>query len=92
MDDTQLFVSTEDSIAECFNLLKRFEHSSGAKINKNKTYGLYTGAWRNKRSEYDEIRRTDTNIKTLGIHHGYEIDNAAIWLEKINKINNCIQV
>ena len=92
VDDTQLFVSTEDSIVECFNLLKRFEHSSGAKVNKNKTYGIYTGAWRNKRPEYDEIRWTDTNIKTLGIHHGYEIDNAAIWLEKINKIKNCIQV
>ena len=30
--------------------------------------------------------------KTLGIHHGYETDHAAVWLEKINKIKNCIQV
>ena len=92
VDDTQLFVSTEDSIVECFNTLKCFEHASGAKVNKNKTYGLYTGAWRNKIPEYNEISWTNTNIKTLGIHHGYVIDIAAIWLQKINKIKNCIQV
>ena len=69
VDDTQLFVSTEDSIVECFNTLKCFEHASGAKVNKNKTYGLYTGACRNKIPEYNEISWTNTNIKTLGIHH-----------------------
>ena len=92
VDDTQLFVSTEASLVECFNILKRFEKSSGAKVNKNKTFGLYTGAWKNKIPEFNEISWTNTNIKTLGIHHGYEIDNEAIWLDKINKIKNCIQV
>ena len=42
--------------------------------------------------EFNVIRWTNTNVKTLGIHHGYEIDNAAIWLGKINKIKSCIQV
>ena len=92
VDDTQLFVSTEASLVECFNILKRFEKSSGAKVNKNKTFGLYTGSWKNKIPEFNEISWTNTNIKTLGIHHGYEIDNEAIWLDKINKIKNCIQV
>ena len=91
VDDTQLFVSTEASLVECFNILKRFEKSSGAKVNINKTFGLYTGAWKNKIPEFNEISWTNTNIKTLGIHHGYEIDNEAIWLDKINKIKNCIQ-
>ena len=92
VDDTQLFVSTEDSLVECFSILKCFEKSSGAKVNKNKTFGLYTGAWKNKMPEFNDINWTKTNIKTLGVHHGYEIDDATIWLEKINKIKNCIQV
>ena len=72
--------------------MKCFENASGAKVNKNKTFGLYTGAWKNKIPEFNDIKWTTTNIKTLGIHHGYEIDDATIWLEKINKIKNCIQV
>ncbi|MEW8548721.1 MAG: reverse transcriptase family protein, partial [Candidatus Thiodiazotropha sp.] len=92
VDDSQLFVSTEDSINECFKVLNCYEMSSGAKINKNKTFGLYTGAWKNKTPLFNEIQWTKTNVKTLGINHGYEIDEAAIWLQKINKMKSCIQV
>ena len=35
---------------------------------------------------------TKDNVKTLGIHHGYNIDETAIWLEKINKMKNCIKI
>ena len=33
-----------------------------------------------------------TGRQPAGVHHGYAIDYKAIWLEKINKIKNCIQV
>ena len=91
VDDTQFIVSYE-SVVECFCILKCYENASGAKVNKNKTIGQYTGAWKNKVPEFNEIRWTKSNVKTLGIHHGYEIDNAAIWLEKIEKIKKCIQI
>ena len=61
-------------------------------MNKGKTYGLYTGPWKNKAPEFTEIKWTKNNVKTLGIHHGYNIDIDAIWLEKINKVKNCIKV
>ena len=35
VDDTQFFVSTEESVVECFCILKRYENASGAKVNKN---------------------------------------------------------
>ena len=92
VDDSQFFVVTEVSIVECFKVLESFKKSSGAKVNQSKTYGLYTGQWRNKTPEFKEIKWTTNNVKTLGIHHGYNIDEAAIWLEKINKIKNCIKV
>ena len=44
VDDTQFFVLTEESVVESFCILKRYENASGAKVNKNKTFGLYTGA------------------------------------------------
>ena len=76
------------TVVDCFRISKRYENASGAKVNKNKTFVLYTGAWKNKVPEFNEIRWTNTNVKTLGTHHGYEIDNAAIWLEKLKKMKN----
>ena len=92
VDDSQFFVWTEDSIVECFRVLNSFEKSSGAKVNKSKTYGLYVGQWKNKLPEFKEIQWTRDNVKTLGIHHGYNIDENAVWLEKINKMKNCIKI
>ena len=58
VDDSQFFVTSEDSILECFKVLDSFEKSSGAKVNKTKTFGLYTGPWRNKIPEFNEIKWT----------------------------------
>ena len=92
VDDTQFFSSTEESILETFKTANKFEKASGAKINKTKTIGLYLGAWKNKTPQFKKITWTKTNIKTLGINHGYEVDENEIWMEKINKIKNCIQI
>ena len=92
VDDTQFFSSTENSIVETFKTADKFEKASGAKINKAKTVGLYLGAWKNKTPLFTEITWTKTNVKTLGINHGYDVDENEIWMEKINKIKNCIQI
>ena len=31
-------------------------------------------------------------MKTLGILHGYAIDENAVWMDKLNKIKSCIQI
>ena len=56
----------------------------GQKNNKTKTIGLYLGAWKNKNPQFKEITWTKTNVKTLGINHGYEVDENEIWIKKIN--------
>ena len=92
VDDSQIFNRTEESIKETFKLSLKFEGASGAKIHKNKTTGLYIGPWKGKSPEFKEISWTKNSIKTLGVFHGYNIDEHAIWMEKITKIKNCIQV
>ena len=91
-DDTQLFNKTETSILNTFKTLKSYEKASGSKINKNKTVVLYIGRWKNKNPEFNNISWTKGNVKTLGIHHGYEIDNDKIWRDIIQKLKNCLQV
>ena len=90
VDDCQIFNRTEDSIRETFKLLFKFEGASGARIHKNKTTGLYIGPWKDKSPEFKEIFWINSSVKMLGIYHGYNIDEHAIWMEKIKKIKNCI--
>ena len=43
----------------------------------------------NKRKD---ISWTKTDVKTQGIHDGYEINKTAVWMEKMFKIKSCIQI
>ena len=63
VDDTQVFNCTEESVVECFNVIKKFEKSSGAKVHKKKTTGLYIGPWKNITPEFMEIAWTKSHIK-----------------------------
>ena len=92
VDDTQFFNNSEESIAETFKMTEQFEKACGAKIHKQKTVGLFLGALKGKTPAYTGISWTKTNVKTLGINHGYEINETAVWMEKINKIKRCIQI
>jgi hypothetical protein len=42
-DDTQLINKTEESIEETFKTLEIYEKASGAKMNLEKTVGMYLG-------------------------------------------------
>lgn len=92
VDDSQFFNSTESSIKECFKVFEKFENASGAKIHKTKTTAMYIGPWKTKEPEFKQITWTNKYVKTLGIYHGYQIKQQEVWLEKIKKIKNCIQI
>ena len=91
-DDTQLFNKDEESIINSFNVLEIYEKASGAKINFSKTKGRFIGKSKGKTPNFKKIQWIKTNIKTLGVNHGYGIDTNAIWLEKIEKIKNSLHV
>ena len=61
-------------------------------MNKEKTTALYIGKSKKKTPAFNDISWTKTHVKTLGVCHGYQIDNNAIWLDKINKIKSCLRV
>ena len=92
VDDSQFFNSTENSIKESFKIFDKFEKASGAKIHKTKTTAIYIGPWKTKEPEFREISWSDTYIKTLGINHGYHIPEQEVWMDKIKKMKNCIQI
>ena len=91
-DDTQLINKTEESILETFKILGVYEKASGAKMNLEKTVGMYLGRWRNKRPQFKNIKWTTKPVKALGVYHGYGVDLDKIWLEKIKKIKSSMEV
>jgi hypothetical protein len=42
--------------------------------------------------KFNKISWIKENVKTLGVHHGYNVDNDKIWKDIINRMKNCIQV
>jgi hypothetical protein len=40
---------------------------------------MYIGSAKNNRPKFTKIVWTKANAKTLGIHHGYNIQNDEIW-------------
>ena len=58
-----------------------FEKSYGAKVNKAKIYGLYTGPWRNKIPEFNTLKKSykrplhifssssESKIRSIKIHY-----------------------
>ena len=58
-------------------------------MNKTKTTGLLIGSLRQNSHKFKEINWTQGFVKTLGVTHGYDIDNDAIWMEKIKNIKAC---
>ena len=71
-DSVQVFNSAEESVVECFKVIKKFEKSSGAKVHKKENNSAIY--WKNKNLAFMEIAWTKSHIKTLGILHGYNID------------------
>ena len=55
-DDTQIINKTEKYIEESLRILNIYEKASGAKMNLDKTVGMYLGKWRNKNPRFRNIK------------------------------------
>ena len=91
-DDTQLFNKNDESVKKSFDILTIYEKASGSKVNYEKTKGMYIGSAKNNRPKFTKIVWTKDNVKTLGIHHGYNIQNDEIWKSIIDQMKNCVHV
>ena len=74
-DDTQLFNKDERSVEKCFVILSKYEKASGSRINYNKTKAISICTAHHRKQNFNKISWIKENVKTLGIHHGYNVDN-----------------
>ena len=54
--ESKVNMLAEESIEETFKTLEICEKASGAKLNLEKTVGMYLGKWRNKNPRFKNIR------------------------------------
>ena len=80
------------NVKKSFDILTIYEKASGSKVNYEKTKGMYIGSAKNNRPKFTKIVWKKNNVKTLGIHHGYNIQNDEIWKSIIDKMKNCVHV
>ena len=69
-DDTQIFVTNDSSVKETFNELEKYEKATGAKIDIEKTDGLFVGKWRNRHDKPFDCKWTNGKVIPLGLWVG----------------------
>ena len=94
-DDTVIKITQNRCFKEVYKELKDYERATGAKVNYDKTQGLWLGKWRNRQDDpfeglYDDdsqkIRWTSGNVKHLGIYVGNDDPVRATFREIVPKM------
>ena len=70
MDDSTIIIKQNRCFKEVIKELSDYEEATGAKINYQKTKGLWTGSWKGRRTTPLNIEWTSKNVKNLGVHFG----------------------
>ena len=70
MDDTTIIIKQNRCFKEVIKELTDYEEASGAKVNYDKTKGLWTGSWKNRRVTPMGIKWTSENVFNLGVYLG----------------------
>ena len=91
-DDTTLLLTDESSITETFKVFDRYERASGAKINRAKCKGLWSGAFAHRTDQLHGFEWFNDYIpdKILGQYFGNVDRTRMNWEAKIQKINNIL--
>ena len=94
-DDAVIKITQNKCFKEVYKDLKDYEKATGAKINYNKTAGLWIGKWRNRTDdpfqEIDpdntkKIKWTNKNVKYLGIYVGNDQPDLQTFNEIVPKL------
>ena len=84
-DDTETCITDMPSLEELFKTLGKYQKATNAKINKDKTEGLWVGNWKNRQDNPLNLKWTSSNVKFLGIYIGNKVgSNGTKLLSDLN--------
>ena len=79
MDDATIIIKQNRCFKEVIKELEEYEEASGAKINYNKTEGLWAGSWKGRRVPPMKIKWTSKNVEKLGVFFGNDNPDLATF-------------
>ena len=99
-DDAVIKITQNRCCKEVYKDLKTYESGTGAKINYDKTKGLWLGKWKNRRDDpfeglYEEqntkINWTSDNVEYLGIYVGNNSPDLYTFQHIISKVKKKVE-
>ena len=91
-DDTNLFISDEKSVRKMLMLVELFELISGAKLNKQKTFGMWLGRWRGRPDQPAGLNWTSKGNKFYGVYLGTNECDKINWDRIMSKFEKCVNL
>ena len=91
-DDTNIVVCNKYSIRKVFHLVDLFGLASGSKLNKEKTWGIWLGGWKNCRDKPFDINWTNSSRKLCGVFLGNNDVIYDNWNNRIKKVSDAINI
>ena len=79
MDDATIIIKQNRCFKEVIKDLTDYEEASGAKVNYDKTKGLWTGSWKGRRVSPMDIKWTSKNVENLGVFFGNDKPGLATY-------------
>ena len=70
VDDATIIIKQNRCFKEVIKELTEYEEASGAKVNYDKTKGLWVGSWKGRRVSPMKIKWTSKNVENLGVFFG----------------------
>ena len=89
-DDTNLFVTDLVSVRKILILVELYELASGAKLNKQKTFGMWLGKWRGRLDQPFGLHWTSNYNKFYGVYLGNIEGHKKTWDKVITKFEKCV--
>ena len=85
-DHAVITIKQNRCFKEVIKELTRYEEASGAKMNYDKTKGLWVGKWKSRRDKPLSILWTNGNVKTLGVYFGNDNPARQTFTELLPKV------
>lgn len=91
-DDTTLTLCSDEAIHAAFSVYRDFEKASGAKLNQEKSRGLFLGPWAHRSDPPVELLWSSDSIKSLGISLGPNIQPSQNWEGRLTSLGNVLDL
>ena len=91
-DDITVFVSRRLDIKSVKKAVGEYERIAGAKVNFDKSEGLWLGAWRGSNTLPGPFRWSDGSVRILGVWFGPDLQPERNWSEVQAKVNVQVRI